>query len=387
MLKLTGVHREYAWGSTEAIQSLLGLPADGTTLAEVWYGAHPMGPSLVDAVTTDLEREISGAPVTMLGNRVLEQFGELPFLMKLLAPGKAVSLQVHPTPAVARAGFEREEQSALDLTAFTRTFKDRKHKPEMVLAVTRFSGLVGFRRAEDVRRAFGAFTSPLGRSLADSMSSAQAESMRRGLELALATSDRGQIDEFVAECTDRAGSDPAGALETVVELAEHYPGDVGLVASALLQRVRLEPGQAVFVPDGMPHAYMSGLAVEIMANSDNVLRAGLTHKHVDAPALLETVDFSAIATIGGGSPFGEHLTVFSPEVEEFALIVGTAPKRVTVDRAGPRIVLVTAGKVEISTSERTLVLNPGDAVFVPAAVGAVGFHGGAFVMGFVPQAG
>ncbi|MDQ2698549.1 MAG: mannose-6-phosphate isomerase, class I, partial [Actinomycetota bacterium] len=306
MHTIAGVPRGYDWGSTTHIQNLLGLPVDGRPLAEFWFGAHPTGPSPLAPATAEtveaaaiatLDELIAADPVGTLGGTVAGEFdGRLPFLMKFLAPGRAVSLQVHPTPENAVEGFEREEAAGIPIDAFHRSFKDTNHKPEMVFAITDFEGLVGFRSVDEIVALLGRYAHPLLQRCHRDLAADQTPTGLRECLRALVQLQSPDVEAIVDEARALAAEGAADAAPhtTVVELAATYPGDAGAVASVMLNRIAFAAGECVFVSSGTPHAYLSGLAVEIMANSDNVFRAGLTSKYVDVDGLLDNVAFSTV---------------------------------------------------------------------------------------------
>ncbi|WP_173923318.1 mannose-6-phosphate isomerase, class I [Agromyces sp. Marseille-P2726] len=400
MHKLAGVPREYDWGSTTHIQDVLGVPADGRPLAEFWFGAHPTGPSPLlpagdDAAT--LEELIAADPVGALGERVTREFDQrLPFLMKFLAPGQAVSLQVHPSPENAVAGFNREEAAGIPIDAFHRSFKDTNHKPEMVFAITDFEGLVGFRPLEEIVALLGRYDHPIlqwcHRELAAEPTPAGLRECLRAL-VELGTSD---VEAIVDEARTSAaeGRSGAAAHATVVELAATYPGDAGAVASLMLNRIAFAAGECVFVSSGTPHAYLRGLAVEIMANSDNVFRAGLTSKYVDVEGLLDNVAFSVVPVdLLEGEETAAGVRVLRPDAREFQLTSVTieGAERVEVSGSGPRIAVCVEGRVQVRAAGGDeaveLELAPGEAVFAGDTDGDLRMLGtGDVVMASVPMA-
>ncbi|MFF9780355.1 mannose-6-phosphate isomerase, class I [Streptomyces sp. NPDC013978] len=364
MDRLDNTVRPYAWGSTTAIPQLLGAAPTGEPQAEMWMGAHPGAPSRTGR--GPLTEVIDEAPERELGSRTVEKFGpRLPFLLKLLAAGAPLSLQVHPDLEQARKGYEDEERRGVPIDAGHRNYKDANHKPELICALTEFDGLCGFR--EPLRAA-------------ELMAALDVDSLKPYVDLLHAHPEEAALREVL---TAVLGADPEDMAHTVTEaaaacarlggdhapyadIAHHYPGDPGVIAAMLLNHVRLQPGEALFLGAGIPHAYLNGLGVEIMANSDNVLRCGLTPKHVDVPELLRIVRFEA--TDPGvlrpeASPDGEE--VYETPIDEFRLSrfvlpEATAPHDLT--RATPQILLCTAGTVR--AGEHTLA--PGESVFVPA---------------------
>lgn len=377
MYELTGVPRNYAWGSTTNIQELLGLPRDGGPMAEVWYGAHPSDPSTVvdeRGGQTTLDRLIDADPARLLGSRSVSEFGEtLPFLMKLLAPGQPVSLQVHPTPANARTGFIAEQVEGVPIDAPHRSFKDTNHKPEMVFALTEFQGLVGFRTPSHIIDLLAAYRHPAMRGIhrqlvSDPGPAGLKECLRLLVELGA-----NEVDQIVSEATELAADAQAPNADehhTVAELAQYFPGDAGSVASLMLARHRFQPGDCLFVPSGTPHAYLSGLCVEIMANSDNVFRAGLTNKYVDVEGLLANTAFDAAPqSLLPSDEISPGVRVFRPGAAEFVLTVVTAlpDRKQVIQGSGPRIALCINGSVTVQAgatpSSEEMTLAVGGALF------------------------
>ena len=303
MQHLDGIVQHYAWGSASALPDLLGVARDGEPWAELWLGAHPSAPSRL-ADGRPLDAAIAADPVGWLGAASVARFGpRLPFLLKVLAAGQPLSLQAHPTEAQAIAGFARENDLGIPLDAPERVYKDPHHKPELICALTPFDALCGFRPLDATaellqvlagRGAHG--LAPFAALLADAGADpAGALGYTVGSLLTMPAGDqRLLVDTTAAACAAAEGPDPF-ATSWMVRLAERYPGDVGAVVSLLLNGVRLAPGEAIALEAGNLHAYLEGTGIEIMANSDNVLRGGLTPKHIDVPELLRVVDFTPLA--------------------------------------------------------------------------------------------
>ncbi|MGW3683969.1 mannose-6-phosphate isomerase, class I [Streptomyces prasinus] len=364
MDRLDNTIRPYAWGSTTAIARLLGVEPTGEPQAEMWMGAHPGAPSrtgrgtLAEVVAADPERELGAATVAKFGPR-------LPFLLKLLAAGAPLSLQVHPDLDQAKAGYADEERRGVPADAAHRTYKDANHKPELVCALTEFDGLCGFReplRAAELLDALGVDSL---KPYVDLLHARPEEAALREVLTAILTADRDEMARTVTEAAaacDRLGGDHA----PYAAIAHHYPGDPGVIAAMLLNHVRLQPGEALYLGAGVPHAYLNGLGVEIMANSDNVLRCGLTPKHVDVPELLRIVRFEPRdpgVLRPEAAPDGEEL--YDTPTDEFRLSryvlpAGGTTHDLTLDT--PQILLCTAGSVHAGGHE----LTPGTSVFVPA---------------------
>ncbi|GLX54381.1 mannose-6-phosphate isomerase, class I [Streptomyces hygroscopicus subsp. hygroscopicus] len=364
MDRLDNTVRPYAWGSPTAIPELLGVEPTGEPQAEMWMGAHPGAPSrtargtLAEVIDADPERELGREAVARFGPR-------LPFLLKILAAAAPLSLQVHPDLKQAREGYDDEERRGVPLDAPHRNYKDANHKPELICALTEFDGLCGFRhpaRAADLLAGLGVDSL---KPYVDLLHAHPEDAALREVLTAILTADPDDMARTVAEA-GAACARLGGDYAPYADLAHHYPGDPGVLAAMLLNHVRLQPGEALFLGAGVPHAYLSGLGVEIMANSDNVLRCGLTPKHVDVPELLRVVRFEAGdpgVLRPEAAPDGEE--VYETPIDEFrlsryVLSEGGAARDLTRDT--PQILLCTAGTVRVGEHE----LGPGRSVFVPA---------------------
>ncbi|MFI9247554.1 mannose-6-phosphate isomerase, class I [Streptomyces sp. NPDC053086] len=364
MDRLDNTVRPYAWGSTTAIPHLLGVEPTGEPQAEMWMGAHPGAPSrtargtLVEVIEADPQRELGAGAVDRFGPR-------LPFLLKLLAAGAPLSLQVHPDLKQAEEGYADEERRGVPVDAPHRNYRDANHKPELVCALTEFDGLCGFRdplRTADLLDGLGVDSL---KPYVDLLHAHPEDAALREVLTAILSADPEEMAHTVAEAT-AACTRLGGAYAPYADIAHHYPGDPGVIAAMLLNHVRLQPGEALFLGAGIPHAYLSGLGVEIMANSDNVLRCGLTPKHIDVPELLRVVRFEASdpgVLRPEASPDDEE--VYETPIDEFRLSryvlpAGGAAHDVTRDT--PQILLCTAGTVRAGEHE----LGPGQSVFVPA---------------------
>ncbi|MFF4902181.1 mannose-6-phosphate isomerase, class I [Streptomyces sp. NPDC001068] len=364
MDRLDNTVRPYAWGSPTAIPQLLGVEPSGEPQAEMWMGAHPGAPSrtargtLVEVIDADPKAELGEAAVARFGPR-------LPFLLKILAAGAPLSLQVHPDLEQAREGYADEERRGIPVDAPHRNYKDANHKPELICALTEFDGLCGFRAPEEAAGLLEALGVGSLKPYVDLLRAQPEEAALREVLTAILSADREEMAHTVAE-TAAACARLGGDHAPYAGIAHHYPGDPGVIAAMLLNHVRLQPGEALFLGAGIPHAYLSGLGVEIMANSDNVLRCGLTPKHVDVPELLRVVRFEA-GDAGvlrpEAAPDGEE--VYETPIDEFRLSryvlpEGVAPHDLTLTT--PQILLCTAGTVRAGEEE----LTPGRSVFVPA---------------------
>ena len=366
--------QHYDWGSYRAIPELLGHRESTEPVAELWFGTHPSGASLVaDASTTSLADLIAADPVDTLGSATLQRFGpHLPFLLKILAAEKPLSLQVHPSVSQARAGFADELSRCIPAGAPTRNYRDDNHKPELLCALTEFWALAGFRPVKGsvaLLRDFGLLDCALFRGL-----NHPARDLRGAVEAILA-GDRETVRAATATAWSAAHrivsarSAWYNEARWFLRMAETAPDDPGLLIALLLNLVRLEPGQFIFVPAGQVHAYLYGTGVEIMASSDNVLRCGLTTKHVDSAELVRIADFSNSPVFIQNpvrSATGE--LVFNAPIEDFALsrFDVTLGQTIALNGVGPQIILCVNGTVTLSADGSRTQVSSGHATFVPA---------------------
>lgn len=396
MEKLDGARQTYAWGATAAIPEILGVPSDGRPWAEQWFGSHPAGPTRVQGDGT-LEALIDSAPERLLGEDIVRRFGpQLPFLLKIIAPAQALSLQVHPSLEQAGEGYARENRAGLAPDAPDRNYKDSNHKPEMVLALETFQAVAGFRAPRRVGEVLGGLESPLARRMRRTL---RLNPTRFGIRQVFselvesATRPTGEeVADLVAELAARlaAGESPSPRVDAnAVAMADAFPGDPGLAAALLLNPVTLRPGEALFVPAGSVHAYVSGLGVEIMASSDNVLRAGLTVKRVDVPEMLACVDYVAAPPVRPAPEYLSRATrAYYAPVDDFELLVtDVVPEdgRLQVPGRGPRVLLCLDGEVIATTPRGSLPLRRGQAAFVGADERTLALEGrGTVVQADVP---
>ncbi|MBX7102154.1 MAG: mannose-6-phosphate isomerase, class I, partial [Myxococcaceae bacterium] len=353
-----------------AIAAFLGRPATGKPQAELWMGAHPSAPSTLPG-GEPLDAAIARAPAELLGAELARRFdGKLPWLLKVLAAEQPLSLQAHPSLEQARAGFALEEQAGVPRTAAHRNYKDPNHKPELICALTPFDALCGFRPVKDTARFFRALQVPALDQLAAELEGANG--LRAVFERLMTwpKAERSSLLEpVVRACAAHRGEFKAEAA-TVVELAQLYPGDVGAVTAMLLNRVRLKPLEALYLPAGNLHAYLRGVGVEIMASSDNVLRGGLTPKHVDVPELLRVLRFDAGPVEVLRPTPGEEGTYLTP-APEFRLSRLEVKGRLSPARRGPEMLLCAEGAVRAGDT----ALAKGEVAFVSASDGPYTLEG------------
>ena len=346
---IEGVVRHYDWGSLTAIPELLGRPATGEPWAEFWLGAHPAAPAKVGARAEPLDRLIAADPVAALGPAVASRYGRLPFLLKVLAAAEPLSLQAHPSAAHAEAGFEREEAEGIPRDGPRRMFRDRSAKPELVCALSPFEALCGFRDPQRTAALLDTLDTPGLDPLRRRLGALAGSQMRDLLEwlLGLDRSEAAELAESAAEvcAASRDDDEWSGLRAAVAALGTRHRGDAAVVAALLLNHVVLAPGEALFLDAGCLHAHLGGTAVELMADSDNVVRAGLTSKHVDAATLIEIVDGApGLAPIQHPEPV-DGVVTYRAAATEFSLRRLEVEGSLTV-AAGPAVLLCTDGCVE-----------------------------------------
>ena len=392
--------QEYAWGSRVAIPELLGQPVPvDKPQAELWMGAHPKAPSQVlsDGLWRSLPEVIQENPEETLGQKVAARFSnKLPFLFKVLAAAKPLSIQAHPNKEQAGQGFARENELGIPLDAPHRNYRDDNHKPEIICALTPFWALNGFRRIDVI---LSLLEEARIADLAEIVSLLRSHSNRDGLKKFFnhlmtmeAEKQRQIVEEAVAFAEGRAGEEPVWTW--IVKLNEEYPGDMGVLSPAFLNLIQLEPQEAMYLPAGELHAYLEGVGIELMANSDNVLRGGLTPKHIDVQELLAVLNFTdGDLHILSPKNFTSGEGIYSTEAEEFVLSVirikKVAPFSSPRDRS-VEMMMCTEGAVNVTdlSDGETTVLTKGTSIIVPAAVEQYSIEGdGILYKAAVPLAG
>ncbi len=367
---LRGTVQPYAWGSREALPRIMGMPPTGEPQAELWLGGHPRGPSMLRRGGEDypLDEVIASDPVGELGGETARSFGgELPFLLKILAVDQPLSLQAHPTRQQAQKGFAAENGRGIPVDADHRSYRDRNHKPELVCALEPFTAFCGFRPPNTAADLLESLRVPDLAPVVGFLREAKADQAFRWL-LEQPASTGPEIAHKVAEACAKPGSFSA-ERRWAVRIGQQHPGDIGVAIALMLNLVELSPGQALYLGAGNLHVYLQGVAVEIMANSDNVLRGGLTSKHVDVPALLEVVD-CRVHEVPVTTPDGPLFT-FRPPVPDFCLTRIHVDEEVRCHPIGPEIVLCASGRVSAAGRE----ITGGGAVWLPAGTGAYAISG------------
>ena len=377
----------YDWGSKSAIPKFLGLPDSPTPAAEVWLGAHPKASSQVqiEGSWVPLHEAVQQNPSFWLGSTTADLFeNRLPFLFKILAAAKPLSIQAHPNHSQARAGFEREERTGPERWHEKRNYRDRNHKPEIIYALTPFTALCGFRQADEIHSLLDRFG--IAEHWPKEAAASTSQEDLRQFFGDLLSLDKARLQ--IAMETALRADDDSSELRWMQRMSREFPGDRGVLAPLFLNLLTLEPGQAMFTGPGILHAYLDGLGIELMASSDNVLRGGCTSKHVDPAELLRVISFE---------PHAPHLVstdrsqsgveIFKTPVREFEL------SRLTIDSSQPfdsrrlqpnpcvQILLCSEGEGELLTHSKApkMPFNPGESFIVPAALDGFQIRGeGAF---------
>jgi mannose-6-phosphate isomerase len=381
--------QEYAWGSKTHIQALLGKPESiEKPMAELWMGAHPKAPSqvIIDGEWQSLDQVIKKDPESILGKNVAEKFSnQLPFLFKILAAERPLSVQVHPSIEQAREGFARENDLGIPLDAPNRNYRDANHKPEILCALTPFQGLKGFRKIDEILNLMDQLSLTV---LSEELNRLKKEPDGGGLKRffsSLMSMDKVRQAEVAVEAARSAEKiayeDPA--FQWIMELNKEYPGDIGILTPVILNLVQLEPGEAIYLPAGELHAYLDGLGIELMANSDNVLRGGLTPKHIDVPELLNVVNFES-GPVQKVKPANIDVCrmLYETPAEEFQLFMisvdngksFTSPKNRSVEIL---ICLKGEAKIEDLGCGESITVTQGQSIVIPSHISQYWIEGNA----------
>ena len=354
--RISGSTKNYDWGSKDLVRDFFGLPESSEPIAEIWFGTHPLGESKSLAENHSLSES--------LGKR-------LRFLVKILSAKQSLSIQVHPNSDQAKAGFDLEQSQAIPISDPKRNYKDSSHKPEALIALTSFRALCGFRPRKEqitVFTEFGKskpeFATLANKLLADASLAKIFESLIENSELA----------KRFTEAVPSSQSNPVAkkARELVATLLKQFPDDTGALVALMLNEVALEPGEAIYLPAGNVHAYLSGLGLEVMAASDNVLRAGLTSKHVDIAEVLEIADFSELVEPRlRPKKLAEGLIEYPVDCSEFRIYRAEVSGKnllADLDLPASAMLICISGEVAVSTSlDEREVLTKSEVVLVSGA--------------------
>jgi len=376
-MRLENTVRPYAWGSTDFIPALLGTAPSGEPAAELWIGTHPGAPSRIADSGQTLGDAIAQEPASLLGSDVVDRFGpDLPFLLKVLAAAEPLSIQAHPTIEQAQAGFADENARRIPLGAAHRNYADANHKPELISALTPFRALCGFRHVPATARLLEVLIAAGADGLAGFPQRLLAEGgLREVVTAVLSMPDDAQSklqSSVLPACASVAGlgGEWADEAANAVALAQRYPNDSGVVVSLLMNLMTLEPGDALFLGAGRIHSYLEGAGVELMARSDNVLRSGLTPKHIDVSELLRVLDFTTEDPAPMPVVRSDGVTQYLPPIPDFALSrVDLDGTPVALAATGPRVVLCTEGAATARSGGEIQALERGQTLFAAAGNG------------------
>ena len=380
MQKLINSVQNYAWGSKTALTDLYGIAnPNNLPMAELWMGAHPKSSSKIEDASgqaRSLRDVIDADKAALLGDKVAQRFGELPFLFKVLCADQPLSIQVHPNKQASEIGFAKENAAGIPLDAAERNYKDPNHKPELVFALTPFLAMNAFREFSEIISLLQP-VSGANNAIAHFLENPNAEALSQ-LFASLLNMQGEEKSHALAVLKAALESQQGEPWETIRLIAQFYPDDSGLFSPLLLNVVKLNPGEAMFLFAETPHAYLQGVALEVMANSDNVLRAGLTPKYIDIPELVANVKFVA-------KPAAELLTQpvkngaeldFPIPVEDFAFSLhDLSQTEPTIAQESAAILFCVEGEATLHKGEQHLVLKPGESAFVAANESPVSVSG------------
>jgi len=381
--------QEYAWGSYTAIPELLGNDSPANTPeAELWMGAHPKAPSKVNCngKWMSLLELIDKNSDDILGEKVAQRFkNRLPYLFKVLAAAKPLSIQAHPSLDQAREGFDRENRLGIPLDAPNRNYKDDNHKPECICALTFFWALNGFRKISDMISLMGKICPP---GLKKDFDMFRQQPNSRGLKeffKAMMIMDRTTQNQIISDVVKNANQliDKNAAYRWIIDLHEEYPTDIGILSPIILNLICLEPGQAMFLPAGTLHAYLDGVGIELMANSDNVLRGGLTPKHVDVKELLNVLNFEErdvnILKMEKINPCEHQYESYADEFALSVIAVKADTGYTSPDKRYVEILLCIDGDAVITdlAGNNNVPIRKGMSILIPACVEKYSIKGNA----------
>ncbi|KHO34736.1 mannose-6-phosphate isomerase [Enterobacter sp. FB] len=380
MQKLINSVQNYAWGSKTALTDLYGIAnPNNLPMAELWMGAHPKSSSKIEDASgqaRSLRDVIDADKAALLGDKVAQRFGELPFLFKVLCADQPLSIQVHPNKQASEIGFAKENAAGIPLDAAERNYKDPNHKPELVFALTPFLAMNAFREFSEIISLLQPVAGA-NNAIAHFLENPNAEALSQ-LFASLLNMQGEEKSHALAVLKAALESQQGEPWETIRLIAQFYPDDSGLFSPLLLNVVKLNPGEAMFLFAETPHAYLQGVALEVMANSDNVLRAGLTPKYIDIPELVANVKFVA-------KPTAELLTQpvkngaeldFPIPVEDFAFSLhDLSQTETTIAQESAAILFCVEGEATLHKGEQRLVLKPGESAFVAANESPVSVSG------------
>ncbi len=373
-IKLKNVIQPYAWGTTDFIPQLLKYSNDNATpQAELWMGTHANGMSQDEKTGQNLIKILQQNPQFYCNRDSIDTTG-LPFLFKVLSAASPLSVQVHPTIAQAQAGYSRENEANIPVNAPTRNYKDANHKPEIICALTPYYGMKGFRPISEIQASFQNLNLPP--RLNDVVRS-QPTDESLWLQTFFATLwglNEQETTHLLASALGQypATNDKTSSAYWLHRCNELYPNDLGALAPIYLNIFELKPSQATYLDAGTMHAYLEGSGIELMANSDNVLRGGLTNKHVDIDELLSIGKYQSesVRILQAQKSASNAWLSFDTPVADFKLFYATSDDALTLECAElprfGRILLVTEGAFSLTEGADTIQIKQGESVFIAA---------------------
>ena len=373
-LPMQNVIQHYAWGSKTAIANLFDIPnPNHLPQAEIWMGAHQNGCSTVKwhGETIKLSTLIEQSRQEILSEKTAQKYQELPFLFKVLAAEKALSVQVHPDKKEAEIGYEKENLAKIPLDSPIRNYKDPNHKPELVYALSQYQAMNGFRSHIEIIELFQELASKTLVPLVEKFTKNQTEDGLKHFFISLLSLQGLEKKSAISELVSFSQSSDSSPFTLITDLKQHYPDDIGLFTPLFLNVITLEPGEAMYLDARTPHAYLKGTGLEVMANSDNVLRAGLTPKHIDVIELASCTafkekPFDTLKLEPTVHEFGEQK--YAIPVNDFKFSLYPSPQQAVVKPQSAEIIMAIDEEVVLSHLSETFVLQKGQSVFIPAYV-------------------
>lgn len=379
MYKMINDIQYYDWGSKTWMTTLYNIANPlQKPMAEMWMGAHPLLSShiITPLGEISLYDAIKENPCNFLGQHILHHFKELPFLFKLLTAEQPLSIQVHPNKIMAEKGFAKENQLGIALTAHNRNYKDANHKPELLYALTPFQAINGFRCFDEIAELMSTLANA-HTSIKDFINQPNALHLQYMFAalLSLTGTEKSSVLQKLRQTSEQTKYEP---WLTINHIMSRYPEDIGLFAPLMMNLVELQPGDAMFLYAGTPHAYLHGCGLEVMANSDNVLRAGLTNKHIDISELLANVDFVEKKSNDIlMQPIRQSMAFHYPiPVHDFAFSVyDLSGQSLTINIQSCSIIFIIQGEMYFKQGDNELTLKAGESCFIMANNGDVQITG------------
>lgn len=369
--KLENPIKHFDWGSMDQITKIFGISNQSQKpMAEIWMGAHPIGCSTaieIDNHKVKLDKLINDNPQAMLGEDTYKKFAGLPYLFKILSANKALSIQVHPTKTAAKCGFEKENQLGIALDDPKRNYKDPNHKPELIYALTPFKAMRSFRPIDEILMLFAKINvSILENEIVKLKNNRTPQQLKLFFTALLNLSEKEKL-QLINQLLNSINDIEIEPFSTIKMLAQEYPNDIGIFMPLILNVIELQPGQAMFLDAQTPHAYIKGTGLEVMANSDNVLRAGLTHKHIDIQQLVNNTSFDSLSlnNLLIKPIIKANRTSFPVPVDDFNFeIIYSNDQQQEQKVTSAQIVLCLEGKICLTTEFESVVLSKGESAFI-----------------------